>query len=227
MEGVWFAYDATTGAPIYQRVKVIDRTEHPPLQPGKPVTVFPSSLGGVNYSPASYDPTTNYVFNGAAETAAVDVQAKLTPTQKKRKLCSATSSSGSQNGNFGTVLPGWHDHGSISAIDVSTGKRVWKFKTPEPERGGVTTTASGLGFAGGGDGVLRAFDPKTGKVLWTFQTGHQIAAGAVDLLGRRQGVRRDHRRRHADLVRRRDRAASCRSSRSAHRRRSRRRRRCR
>ena len=57
------------------------------------------------------------------------------------------------------------------------GKQVWKFATPEPERGGVTTTDSGLGFAGGGDGVLRAFDVKTGKVLWTFQTGHPIAAG--------------------------------------------------
>ena len=85
---------------------------------------------------------------------------------------------GLQNGNFGAQLPGWHDHGSISAIDIRTGRRVWKFTTPEPERGGVTTTASGLGFAGGGDGVFRAFDLKTGKVLWTFQTGHQIAAGA-------------------------------------------------
>ena len=41
MEGVWFAYDAASGRPIYQRVKVIDRTEHPPLQPGKPVVVYP------------------------------------------------------------------------------------------------------------------------------------------------------------------------------------------
>jgi hypothetical protein len=40
----------------------------------------------------------------------------------------------------------------------------------------VTTTASGIGFAGGGDGVLRAFDTKTGDVLWSFQTGYQIAA---------------------------------------------------
>ena len=76
------------------------------------------------------------------------------------------------------MLPGWHDHGSVSAIDVNTGKRVWKFTTPEPERGGVTTTDSGVGFAGDGDGVLRAFDLKTGKVLWTFQTGAQIASGA-------------------------------------------------
>jgi alcohol dehydrogenase (cytochrome c) len=177
MEGVWFAYDAANGRPIYQRVKVIDRTEHPTLKPGKPVAVFPSSLGGLNYSPASFDPQTNYIYNAAAETAAVDVQTELTPTQKKRKFTLGDVFLGLQNGNFGTVLPGWKDHGSISAIDVNTGKRVWKFQTPEPERGGVTTTDGGVGFAGGGDGVLRAFDAKTGKVLWTFQTGAPIAAG--------------------------------------------------
>jgi len=177
MEGYWFAYDAANGRPIYQRIKVIDRVEHPRLQPGKSVAVYPSSLGGINYSPAAYDPNTNYIFNAASETAAVDVQSILTPTQKKRKFTLGDVFLGLQNGNFGTQLPGWHDHGSISAINVATGKQVWKFTTPEPERGGVTTTESGLGFAGGGDGVLRAFNLKTGTVLWTFQTGHQIAAG--------------------------------------------------
>src|SRR5438132_2015093 len=183
MEGVWFAFDARTGQPFHERVKVIDRVEHPALRPGKPVTVFPSSLGGLNFSPASYDPATNYVFNAAAETAAVEIQAKLTPTQKKHKFGLGDVFLGLENGNFGTELQGWHDHGSISAIDVNSGKRVWKFETPEPERGGVTTTASGLGFAGGGDGNLRAFDTRTGKVLWKFQTGHQIAAGPTIFTG--------------------------------------------
>ena len=178
MEGVWFAYDAATGKPIHERIKVIDRTEHPQLKPGQPVAIFPSSLGGLNYSPASYDPGTNYILNGAAETAAVLIQVKLTPTQKKRKRLQGDVFLGLQNGNFGQLLPGWRDHGSISAIDVNSGRRVWKFRTPEPERGGVATTDSGLGFAGGGDGVLRAFDVKTGKILWRFQTGHQIAGGA-------------------------------------------------
>ncbi len=177
MEGVWYAFDARTGAPFHERVKVINRIEHPALKPGQPVTVFPSSLGGLNYSPASYDPKTNYVFNAAAETAVVMVQRKLTPTEKRRKLLLGDVFLGLENGDFGTELQGWHDHGSISAIDVSTGRRVWKFETPEPERGGVTTTASGLGFAGGGDGVLRAFDLRNGKILWTFQTGRQIASG--------------------------------------------------
>jgi hypothetical protein len=183
MEGVWFAFDARTGQPFYERVKVIDRVEHPALRPGKPVTVFPSSLGGLNYSPASYDPATNYVFNAAAETAAVEIQSKLTPTEKKHKFVLGSVFLGLQNGNFGTELQGWHDHGSISAIDVNTGRRVWKFTTPEPERGGVTTTASGLGFAGGGDGNLRAFDVRNGNVLWKFQTGHQIAAGPTVFTG--------------------------------------------
>ena len=177
MEGVWFAFDAATGKPFYQRVKVIDRVEHPALQPGKPVTIYPASIGGLNYSPASYDPSTNYVFNAAAETAAQLVQTELTPAQKRNKFILGSVFLGVQNGNFGSELAGWHDHGSISAIDVSTGRRVWKFDTPEPERGGVATTASGLGFAGGGDGVLRAFDLKTGAIVWSFQTGAQIASG--------------------------------------------------
>ena len=134
-----------------------------------PVTIFPSSLGGLNYSPASYDPATNYVVNAAAETAAVLVQQKLTPTQKRRKLLLGDVYLGLQNGNFGAALASWHDHGSISAIDVSSGRRVWKFETPEPERGGVTTTSSGLGFAGGGDGVVRAFDLKNGKEAGPWQ----------------------------------------------------------
>ena len=176
-EGMWYAFDAATGRPFHERVKVLDRVEHPPLKPGQPVTVFPGSIGGLNYSPAAYDPKTNYVFNAAAETAGVLIQKKLTPTQRKRKFLLGDIYLGLENGNFGQYLPGWKDHGSISAINVATGRRVWKFDTPEPERGGISVTASGLGFAGGGDGVFRAFDLQTGKVLWSFQTGRQIAAG--------------------------------------------------
>ena len=115
---------------------------------------------------------------------------------------------GLENGNFGQCLPGWNDHGSISAIDVATGKRVWKFETPEPERGGVTTTASGLGFAGGGDGVLRAFDTEDGQGALDVPDRPPDRGRADDLLGRRQGVHRDHGRRHADVVGRRPRVAA-------------------
>ena len=78
----------------------------PAAAPGQPVTVFPSSLGGLNYSPASYDPATNHVFNAAAETAAVLIQQKLTPTQKRRKLLLGDVFLGLENGDFGASAPG-------------------------------------------------------------------------------------------------------------------------
>jgi PQQ-dependent dehydrogenase (methanol/ethanol family) len=177
MEGVWFAYNAATGAPIWQRVKVIDNVEHPNLKPGKPVVIYPSSLGGLNYSPASFDPQTGYVYNAASETASVLVQ-QTSAQEERQALVAGDVFLGLANGDYGQYLQsGWKDYGSVSAINVSTGKRVWKFDTPQPERGGPTLTASGIGFVGGGDGVLRAFNAKTGKVLWTFQTGFQIADG--------------------------------------------------
>ena len=179
MEGVWFAFDAATGEPLHDRVRVIDRVEHPQLEPGRAVRVFPATLGGLNYSPASYDPETGYVLNAAAETAVVMKQQALTSEGRRRKLLLGDVFLGLENGDFGQALPGWRDHGSISAIDVATGRRVWKVTTPEPERGGVTTTATGLGFAGGGDGLLRAFDVRTGRVLWRFDTGDPIAGGVT------------------------------------------------
>ncbi len=81
--------------------------------------------------------------------------------------------------SFGTNPAGWHDYGSISAIDLATGEIAWKLRTSEPERGGVTTTDSGLAFVGGGDGYLRAIDTETGAVLWQFQTGAPIAAAPI------------------------------------------------
>ena len=177
-EGVWFAYDARSGRPVYQRIKVIDQIEHPALRPGQPVTIYPASLGGINYSPATFDPATGYVVNAASEIASTLVQSVLTPAQQRRTLAKGDVFLGLDNGNFGSAVPNFKDHGSISAIDVATGTRVWKFDTPQPERGGVTSTAGGVSFAGGGDGVVRAFATKTGKVLWTTPTGKPIAAGA-------------------------------------------------
>ncbi len=174
-EGTWFAYDAATGQPIYERVKLLDRVEHPALKPGQPVDIFPSALGGVNYSPASYDPTTNYVINATVESKSTLIQAKTAAAVDKNRVRGDVDV-GVVNG-FGTTPKGWHDYGGLVAVDVDTGKVAWKVKTAEPNRGGVTTTKTGLGFFGGGDGTLNAFDTQTGKILWHFQTGNQISAG--------------------------------------------------
>jgi alcohol dehydrogenase (cytochrome c) len=174
-EGTWFLYDAESGEPIYEKVKLLDRIEHPPLKPGEPVDIFPSALGGINYAPASYDPTTNYVINTAIESKSTLIQAK-TAEDVYRNRVRGDVDTGAING-FGTTPEGWHDSGSVSAVDLATGEIAWKIKHAEPLRGGITTTKAGLGFFGGGDGTVNALDTETGEILWTFQTGNQISAG--------------------------------------------------
>ena len=69
--------------------------------------------------PPSYDPKTNYIFNAAAETAArddpeeADADAEEAQALARRHLPRARRTATSAQ-----YLPGWHDHGSISAIDV-------------------------------------------------------------------------------------------------------------
>jgi outer membrane protein assembly factor BamB len=62
-------------------------------------------------------------------------------------------------------------YGTITAIDVNTGKQAYHIKTKDAMRGGLTSTDSGLTFFGELDGKINAMDTKTGKILWTFQTG--------------------------------------------------------
>jgi hypothetical protein len=175
-EGTWWMYDAKTGAPIYEHVKLLNQLEHPALKPGKSVTVYPSSLGGLNYSPSSFDPTTGYVINNQAETAAVLTQ-KERPAEANKHKIKGDVNQGLMDSTFGYPPKDWHDYGSITAINARIGKVAWKHVVNEPGRGGVTTTASGLAFAGGGDGNLVALDTTSGNQLWSFQTGFQLAAG--------------------------------------------------
>jgi PQQ-dependent dehydrogenase (methanol/ethanol family) len=174
-EGTWWMYDARTGQPIYEHVKVLNNVEHPALVPGKAVTVYPSSLGGLNYSPSSFDPTTGYVINSQAETAVV-LKEQSKPQQVDKYKIRGDVDNGLAAGTFGFTPKDWHDFGSVTAVNAALGKVAWKQIVSEPGRGGVTTTATGLAFVGGGDGQLRAYDTYTGNPLWSFQTGYQIAA---------------------------------------------------
>ena len=209
MEGVWFAFDATTGKPFYQRVKVIDRVEHPSLQPGKPVTIYPSSIGGLNYSPASYDPTTNYVFNAAAETAvaaragAADARAEAQQVRARRRLPRRRERQLRHRARrAGTTT-------ARSARSTSnTGQRVWKFLTPEPERGGVDDDGVRARLRGRRRRQPARVRPQDRQGPVDVPDGRPDRVGPDDLRGRRQGVRRDHGRRHADVVERRHRVAA-------------------
>jgi alcohol dehydrogenase (cytochrome c) len=64
-----------------------------------------------------------------------------------------------------TAAPGT-EYSAVRAIDVATGQVRWEYKVGVPSMAGVTSTASGVVFAGSQEGNFNALDAATGKLLW-------------------------------------------------------------
>jgi alcohol dehydrogenase (cytochrome c) len=124
------------------------------------VKTCPDLGGGTNFMSPSYDPGQRLFFVTARETCAVyfafDQEFKV----------------GQQYEGGGTVRPrDQRNWGALRAIDPVTAERKWEFRYPTTSASGVLTTASGLVFAGDGDGNILALDSRSGKLLWNYQLG--------------------------------------------------------
>jgi polyvinyl alcohol dehydrogenase (cytochrome) len=75
--------------------------------------------------------------------------------------------------------------GGLAAIDIRSGKLVWKVMPPKPACAGqpgcsagqlaAVTVVPGVVFSGSMDGHLRAYSTKDGSVLWDFDTLPSVA----------------------------------------------------
>ncbi len=84
-------------------------------------------------------------------------------------------------GAFKTI-PAEEQWGQLAAVNLDTGKVVWKAKTPQPLIGGVLATAGDIVFNGEGNGWFKAFDARTGKELWKFNAGAGVNSPAVSYM---------------------------------------------
>ena len=137
----------------------------------------PDLGGGTNFMSPSYDPNLRLFFVTARETCATyfayDQEFKV----------------GISYMGGGTVRPrDQKNFGALRAIDPITGERKWEFRYPTLSSSGVLTTASGLVFAGDGDGNLLALDSRSGKHLWHYQLGTALrnTSGTTYMLDGRQ-----------------------------------------
>ena len=70
--------------------------------------------------------------------------------------------------------------GYLQAIDLASGKPLWKSEMNEVGSGGALATAGGLVFQGGGPAKeFRAFDSKTGEKLWRIETQTSSQAAPI------------------------------------------------
>jgi alcohol dehydrogenase (cytochrome c) len=68
--------------------------------------------------------------------------------------------------------------GYMNAVDIGTGKFLWRKHLAFPQIGGALSTSTGVVFTGGVNGDFAAYDAKSGSVLWHYPTGMTIQAPA-------------------------------------------------
>jgi alcohol dehydrogenase (cytochrome c) len=151
--------DLKTGRPVHSEIDKKARA-------GEDVEIFPSVLGGKNWTPMSWNPSTGLAYANTLNISWPYVLNK--PEYKKGEWYLGV--------NFrGVNMPKDQPHGYLSAIDPMTGKSKWQMAWPgQPSMAGTLSTAGDLVFTGAATGEFMAVDANTGKKLWEFQTSSGI-----------------------------------------------------
>jgi alcohol dehydrogenase (cytochrome c) len=125
----------------------------------------PGNMGGKNWPPTAYDPERNRYYIPVIESCASHVNVPQTNAWKAREYWLGGAP------KMGPVITG-----SVTAMDVNTGKVVGKHETRYPMLGGLLATKGGLVFGGSPDGEMFALDADTLEPLWSFHTNTGINA---------------------------------------------------
>jgi alcohol dehydrogenase (cytochrome c) len=131
----------------------------------------PSTVGGANWPPSSYDPSTHRLHICANDRIAF-------LRGGDEVVFPPPPGGGFTGGQFGTAEYQPRLRGIFAVMDLKTNRLIWQQKWTELCYSGSVTTASGLIFVGRSDGRFLALDARTGSWLWEFQTGAGVNAPA-------------------------------------------------
>jgi len=189
--GFFYVLDRVTGKVIIAKpfvettwAKEIGADGRPVLLPGHlpdedGEKTCPDLGGGTNFFSPAFNPTTRLFYVTARETCATYYGYEQTFKQGQQYTGGATTRPRDQK-NFG----------ALRALDPVTAQLKWEFRYTlgNTSSSGVLSTASGLVFAGDGEGNILAFDGRTGKNLWHYQLGVPIrsTAGTTYMVDGRQ-----------------------------------------
>jgi quinoprotein glucose dehydrogenase len=167
------------------------------------MVMFPSTLGGGNWSGLSYHPERGLVFANIMNLGQVGRMERRTDAASGAVTYKRTSPWGSPYGRFwnpATKMPcSAPPFGELVAVDINTAVIVWRTplgvfeelkargfdKTGSPNIGGSIATAGGLVFiAGTIDKRFRAFDAESGAQLWEATLEASGHATPMTFLGR-------------------------------------------
>lgn len=164
--------DMKTGRPV----------ENPAARYGvKPEEVMPGPIGGHNWQPMAYNPQTGLVYIPVIESSFAFNQEKPLAYEP------GAWNTGNDFATLGSVALQMIREGKtpppakgfIRAWDPVKQKMAWQVPMTGAWNSGMLTTAGGLLFAGGSDGIFAAYDAKTGEKLWSMDLKTGIIAPAI------------------------------------------------
>ena len=145
-------YDPTKSLQTYAIGK-IDRA-------GAKATTCPNIQGGTNYFPTGYNPSLGIAYAVGIEGCSDLATKTVAPADVHQ----------GQVFQAGTAANNGIQTGTVTAIDVATGKSLAQQPTPFPMYSGVMATPD-LVWAGSVDGTFAAYDAKTLEVKWSMNVG--------------------------------------------------------
>jgi alcohol dehydrogenase (cytochrome c) len=131
--------------------------------------MLPGANGGVEWSPMAVNPKLHMAYAANLhQPMTYHVEEAAYPGGSKLWL----------GGAFKTI-PTEEQWGQLVAVNLDSGKVMWKHKTPQPLIGGVLATAGDIVFNGEANGWYKAYDARTGKELWKFNCGAGVNSPGV------------------------------------------------
>ena len=130
----------------------------------------PGNMGGKNWPPTAYNPELKLWYIPVIESCNTMTNDPTIPGESYKPREFFTGGGPSQHEQI---------TGSVTAVDVTTGKLAGKLETKYPMLGGILATAGELVFVGEPAGELMALDAKSLEKLWGFHTGAGLNAPPI------------------------------------------------
>lgn len=159
--GVPLDYDPNSDVQVYV-------AEHTPNRTNKTATFCPNLMGGKNWMPMSYSPRTQMAYIPTIESCITVNNEEETPGADGSFVLREWFSGGMPDVTTAVASDGTKMAGSLTAMDVTTGRMVRKVDTRYPVMAGVLSTAGGLVFVAQHEGKFCAFDDTSLDELWCF-----------------------------------------------------------
>src|SRR5665213_1125511 len=176
--GNFWVLDAGTGAVVYRLAVSTQKGQN--TEPNRKGNIAcPNTNGGVEFNGGSYMPETNAFYVPSVDQCGI---------WKSQGTATYVSGQFYLGGSFPALYG--PSTGYVNAVDIGTGKFMWRKHLAFPQIGGALSMSSGLVFTGGVNGDFTAYDAKSGDVLWHYATGMTIQAppGSYVLDGKRYVV---------------------------------------